>query len=68
MNDEGNGHPASPLAWGHEDGKRFKPFWIEVDSEPVPVIPSYRSTSVQERVKWIVGHGAEAAAEHSAIS
>jgi hypothetical protein len=67
VNDQGTGNPASPLAFGHEDGKRFKPFWIEVESEPVPVIESYRSTAVQKRVEWIVSHGEELAAEHASI-
>jgi hypothetical protein len=66
-NDEGTGNPASPLAYGHEDRKRFKPFWLEVNSEPVPVIGDYRLTAIQKRVEWIVNHGEELAAEHASI-
>jgi hypothetical protein len=68
VNDEGTGNPASPLAFGHEDGKRFKPFWIDVGSEAVPVIESeHRIAAVHRRVEWIVGHGEELAAQHARI-
>lgn len=67
VNDQGTGNPASPLAFGHEDGKAFKPFWLEVESEPVPPIGDYRLTAVQKRIEWIVSHGEELAAEHASI-
>lgn len=68
VNDQGTGNPASPLAWGHEDGKQFKPFWIEIDSEPVPVTDAgHRMAAVQKRVEWIVNHGEELAAQHISI-
>lgn len=62
-NDEGTGNPVSPLAYGHEDGKRHKPFWIEVDGNPVPMINGdYRVKRVQDRAELIEKHGEELAA------
>jgi hypothetical protein len=68
VNDDGTGNPASPLAYGHEDGKRHKPFWIEVNGEAVPTISSeYRLGAVQRRAEWIINHGEELAAQHATI-
>jgi hypothetical protein len=68
VNDEGTGNPVSPLAWGFEDQKRSKPFWIEVNGEPVPFINAdLRPASVQKRAEWIVKLGEEVAAQHASI-
>lgn len=62
VNDEGTGNAASPLAWGHEDQKVYKPFWIEVNGEPVPFVNGeYRVKRVQERADVIVKSGEEMA-------
>ncbi|MFE4197834.1 hypothetical protein ACFRJ9_18415 [Paenarthrobacter sp. NPDC056912] len=62
VTDDGTGNPASPLAWGHEDGKATNPRWVTVNEERVPVAPSYRIERVQKYTDWVSGHG-EAAAE-----
>lgn len=68
VNDEGTGNPASSLAYGHEDQKRHKPMWIEIDGEAVPEIHERgRWEAIQKHVEWILRNGAEAAAEHSPI-
>lgn len=68
VNDEGTGNPASPLAWGHEDQKRSKPFWVEVNGEPVPFINGdLRPALVQKRAEWIVMSGEEVAAQYASI-
>lgn len=68
VNDEGTGNPASPLAYGHEDQKRSKPFWVEVNGEPVPNIHAERRPeAVQKRAEWIVKLGEESAAQYASI-
>ncbi|UYY80750.1 hypothetical protein OIT41_15745 [Arthrobacter sp. YA7-1] len=63
-NDQGTGNPASSLAWGHEDQKRYKPVWIEVDGEPVPEVHGRgRWEAIQRRAEWIVLFGEEVAAK-----
>lgn len=63
VNDQGTGNPESSLAWGHEDKKRHKPVWIEVDGELVPeVYGPGRWEAIQRRAEWIMKFGEEAAA------
>jgi hypothetical protein len=63
MNDHGNGNPASPLAWGHEDQKRHKPFWIKINGELVPLVNGeYRVKRIQDRAELIEKYGEELAA------
>lgn len=60
VNDQGTGNAESPLAWGHEDQRVSKPFWIEINGEPVPVVNGeYRVKRVQERAEVIAKHGEE---------
>lgn len=65
--DNGSGNPASPLAYGHEGGKRYNDQWITVDGVTVPVIRDLRIDQVTKRVEWIRGHGEATAAEYSPI-
>lgn len=45
-------------------GKRYKPFWIEVNGERVPMINSdYRVKRIQERADGIVKLGEKVATE-----
>jgi hypothetical protein len=63
VNDRGTGNPASPLAYGHEEGKAYKPFWIEINGEPVPSVNGeYRVKRLQDRAELIEKHGEELAA------
>lgn len=63
VNDQGTGNPVSPVAYGFEDGKAYKPFWIEIHGEPVPSVNGdYRVKRVQDRAELIEKHGEELAA------
>lgn len=62
FNDSGTGNPASPLAWGHEDGRAHNPRWVSVREEVIPLAPDYRVGRVQKYTEWVQGHG-DAAAE-----
>lgn len=63
VNDYGTGNRASPRAWGHEDQKRHKPFWIKINGELVPLVDGhYRVKRVQDRAEIIEKHGEELAA------
>ncbi|MEV7457985.1 hypothetical protein [Pseudarthrobacter oxydans] len=63
VNDQGTGNPESSLAWGHEDQKRHKPIWVEVDGKPVSEIyEAGRWEAIQRRAEWIMKFGEETAA------
>lgn len=67
-NQQGTGNAESRLSWGHEDGKKHKPVWIEVNGEQVPVIHlGGRQEAILGRAEWIVKFGEESAAEYKSI-
>lgn len=64
INDQGTGNPESSLAWGHEDQKRHKPVWVEVNHEPVPEVSELvRWEAILKRAQGTMHLGKESAAE-----
>ncbi|KQR06436.1 hypothetical protein ASF74_03440 [Arthrobacter sp. Leaf145] len=68
INDSGTGNPASPLAWGHEDGKAHNPQWVSVREEIVPPVRDWRTERVQKYTEWTHKLGEASAAEHCHVS